>query len=329
MPEFISARRRNLRGRADARAILVTGAYGLIGHAVVLAFRAAGERVIATDERALPPDDAEFCATPQFVADAARLAEFLEAHEIETVVHCAGISGPMLARDQPHRIFSVNVGGTLDLLEAGRLAGLRRIVLLSSASAYGRNAEARIDETAPLRARSAYGASKVAAEIIAGAYEATQGLEVVLLRPSWVYGPRRKTACVIRTMILDALAGGVTRLPFGKGFPRQFVHVADVAAAVVAAEAAPDASGQTFNLTDGTRRTLDQVAAIVRSILPQARIELDDGEDPEDDYIGLLDISRAEKHLNWRPQIALETGICSYARYLAASCGGAGSRGPD
>ena len=89
---------------------------------------------------------------------------------------------------------------------------------VSSASAYGRNAEARIDETAPLRARSAYGASKVAAEIIAGAYEATQGLEVVLLRPSWVYGPRRKTACVIRTMILDALAGGVTRLPLAKDF---------------------------------------------------------------------------------------------------------------
>ena len=71
-------------------------------------------------------------------------------------------------------------------------------------------------------------------EQIAQAY-ADHSVETVVLRPSWVYGPRRRTTCVIKTMITDALANQPTHLPYGAGFPRQFVHVTDAAEAVAAA----------------------------------------------------------------------------------------------
>ncbi len=294
---------------------LVTGAYGLIGHEVVVQLLAAGAAVVATDGLAQRPADATFAALPLAVEGVAKLADFLRAHRIESIVHAAGISGPMLARNDPHAIFRINAGGTLDLFEAARLAGVRRVVLLSSASVYGRTDAAPVRESAPLDGAMPYGASKIAAEAIARAYCRAHGVETVILRPCWVYGPRRRTACVLRTMISDALAGRETRLSFGSDFPRQFVYVPDVGEAVVVA-LGTDKSG-TYNLADGARLTLGMFADLVRAIFPHARIEMVGGEDPDDECLGPLDISAAARDLGWRPATRLEQGIRAYARHLA------------
>jgi UDP-glucuronate 4-epimerase len=303
----------------SAGRILVTGAYGLIGHAVTIALRNASCEVIPTDLLETRPDDAQFLALPLLIGDADALSEFLIAHRVHAIVHAAGISGPMLARDRPHKVFGANVAGTLDLLEAARRTGMGRVVLLSSASVYGRTGDEIIDERAQLGANDVYGASKAAGELIARAYHSRHGVDVVTLRPSWVYGPRRRTSCVIRTMIVDALAGRPTRLIYGKGFPRQFVHVEDVSAAIVSALSVSDISGHVFNLTDGARRTLDEVADLVCAVLPQAEIHLDTSEAPDDEYLGLLDIREAAKRLSWRPRTTLETGIRSYVDHLIAT----------
>ena len=122
-------------------------------------------------------------------------------------------------------------------------------------------------------------------------------------------------------MITDALAGRATSMAYGKGFPRQFIHVDDVAAAVVAALFGKSASGRAFNLSDGERRTLGEVAGIVRSLLPGAKVELDEGDDPDDDYVGRLDLSEAREHLGWGPAVGLEAGIRSYVAHLAGTGG--------
>jgi UDP-glucuronate 4-epimerase len=298
------------------QSILVTGAYGLIGHAVVERLRAGDRTVVASDQLERPPDDASFQAVPLKIAGIDILCEFLGAHRIGTIVHAAGISGPMLARDDPYQIFQVNVGGTLDLFEAARRVGIRRVVFLSSASVYGRTADLAVDEAMPLDSRGAYGASKICAESVARAYAAQHGLEAVILRPSWVYGPRRRTDCVIRTMISDVLEGRPTHLAYGRGFPRQFVHVDDVASAVMAAVCQPTASGRIFNISDGVRRTLDEVARLVGSILPDARITIAEGDAPDDEYLGPLELTNAALHLDWHPRTSLDSGIRSYAAYL-------------
>ena len=164
---------------------LVTGAYGLIGHAVVTELVTQGFPIVATDQLRTPPADAGFLALPLSVSGVDSLSDFFAAHGIVTIVHCAGISGPMLARDEPHRVFSANAGGTLDLFEAARLTGVKRVVLLSSASVYGRTDDGDVSEAMPLRSTHVYGASKIAGELIARAYVARHGVEAVLLRPSW------------------------------------------------------------------------------------------------------------------------------------------------
>jgi UDP-glucuronate 4-epimerase len=298
--------------------ILVTGAYGLIGHAVVERLRASEQIVIASDQLETAPDDASFHAVPLKVAGVDIISDFLQAHRIGTIVHAAGISGPMLARSDPHRILRVNAGGTLDLFEAARHVGIKRVVLLSSASVYGRTADIAVDEAMPLDSRGAYGVSKICAESVARAYAAEHDVAAVILRPSWVYGPRRRTDCVIRTMISDALKGRPTHLAYGRGFPRQFVHVDDVASAVMAAVSRPAALGRIFNISDGVRRTLEDVARLVDSLLPDARIKVAEGDAPDDEPLGQLKLNNAALHLGWHPRISLDAGIRSYAAYLGA-----------
>lgn len=290
------------------RRVLVTGAYGLIGHQTVLALRAAGFEAAPTDILSERPIDAAFDASPLAIAGVDPICRFLKANRIEAIVHAAGVSGPMLAKDQPHSVLSTNVGGVIDLYEAARLASIRRVVLLSSAAAYGETQEAAVDERVPLRATDAYGVSKICSERIAHAY-ARHGVETVVLRPCWVYGPRRRTTCVIKTMITDALRGQPTFLPYGAGFPRQFVHVADVAEAVGAALTCSKGTRSVYNVADGGRYHLDELSKLVSERLPSAQIDLASGPDPDDVICGQLDISAGEADLAWRPRIDLRTGI--------------------
>lgn len=123
------------------------------------------------------------------------------------------------------------------------------------------------------------------------------------------------TDCAIRTMIEDAQAGRPTSFPFGRDFHRQYVHVQDVADAILLALDWPRRS---YTINGGTYLTLGEVAAIVAKVLPSARIEMGPGGDPIDDVQARFDLSAAERDLGFRPRIGLEEGIRSYAGWLAA-----------
>lgn len=292
----------------NCRRVLITGAYGLIGHETVHALEAAGFKVVPTDILQERPGDAGFDALPLAIAGVEPIFRFLKEHRIEAVVHAGGVSGPMLGKSQPHAVLSTNAGGALDLYEAARRASVRRIVLTSSSGAYGETGEAVVDENMPLGATDAYGVSKICSEQIAKAY-AHHGVDTVILRPSWVYGQRRRTACVLKTMIEDALSNRPTHLPYGVGFPRQFVHVSDVADSVLAALTTSEGVQKAYNITDGMRYLLEDVATLVRKRLPDAKIDLAEGRDPDDVVCGRLDISAAKADLEWEPQIDLPAGL--------------------
>jgi nucleoside-diphosphate-sugar epimerase len=288
--------------------VLVTGAYGLIGHETVLVLRAAGFEVVPTDILSQRPTDAAFEASALAVTGVDPIVRVLQENRIEAIVHAAGVSGPMLAKNRPHSVLSTNVGGAIDLYEAARRSSVKRMILISSAGAYGVTGETAVDERMPLGATDPYGVSKICSERIAQAY-AHHGVETVILRPSWVYGHRRRTTCVIKTMIGDALANRPTSLPYGAGFPRQFVHVTDVAQAVAAALMTSRGVQSAYNISDGSRYLLDDVAKLVRERLPAAAIDLASGPDPDDVICGRMNISAASADLDWQPKIDLPTGI--------------------
>lgn len=294
--------------------ILVTGAAGLIGNMVRQRLEGRGDRVVAIDRA--PGRGTAGPVTECDLGDVHRLHE-LARDGLGGIIHCGAHSGPMVARDNPFSMVAVNIVGTANVLEVARIRGAARFIYCSSTSAYGPTPPGPVPEDVALRPSTVYGASKVAGEQLVSAYAAQYGLDGTSLRLSWVYGPRRSTDCAIRTMITDAQSGRPTRMPFGRDFPRQYVHVEDAAAALVAAFDASGLPRRVYNVTGGTYATLGEIAGMVRSILPQADIELGGGADPVDDVQHRFDISAAQRDLAYAPHHRLEAGIRAYAEWLS------------
>lgn len=298
-------------------AVLVTGASGLIGNAVRVMLEDRGRRVVAVDRMAAVVEDRPVAAAD--VTSVHRLHALAVEHRLDSVIHCGAFSGPMVARDDPAAIVEVNIVGTANVLELARVHRIRRVVFCSSVSAYGDTPPGLdpVPEDVPLHPTSVYGASKAAGEALVDGYAAQHGVDGLSLRIGWVYGPRRTTDCAVREMILSAWAGRPHRLPFGRDFHRQYVHVEDAARALVlAADADGPLPRRAYTITGGTYATLGEIAGIVAATFPGADIEVAPGPDPVDDRQARFDIAAAERDLGYRPEVTLEAGITSYATWL-------------
>jgi len=295
------------------KSVLVTGANGLIGYEVVKRLVDAGREVVAVD-RTL--SDVAMLTDHAFaleIGDQHRLHELAARFGIDAIIHCGGVSGPMLGRDNPAALFNINVGGTIDVAEVARqrtaLGHPCRLLFCSSLTVYGNQPQDDIRESNPLLTRQCYASSKVAGEAIVLSYVEEHDLDAIVLRIAGVYGPRRRTACVLRLMIENALEGKPTHLPYGHGFPRQWVHADDIASGLILALDVEAPLERVFNLSGGINPTIDEAAGIVRAAIPGADIRLDEGADPEDITLGLLSIDAARRVLGYEPAVTLKDGI--------------------
>jgi nucleoside-diphosphate-sugar epimerase len=148
--------------------ILVTGIGGLIGNAVARRLVGGGHPVTGMDKqvtKGLP-----FPVITHDLPDPHRWHEAIVRHRVGSVIHAGGISGPMLLRDAPDRVFNINLVGLQALLEAARIHGLRRLVCFSSVVAYGDPPGLpEITEDSCLRPTNVYGATKAAGDALISA----------------------------------------------------------------------------------------------------------------------------------------------------------------
>ena len=295
------------------RSILVTGANGLLGYDVVRRLVEQNQKVVAVDRSVSEVSQLTPNSFEVEIGDIHKLHELALRFDINTIVHGGGVSGPMLGRENPAMMFNVNVGGTIDVAEVARqVTGRRgncRLVFCSSLTVYGNQPADDITEDRPLLTRQCYASSKVAGEAVVLSYAEEHGVDAIVLRIAGVYGPRRKTSCVLRLMISNALQGRPTRLSYGRGFPRQWVHVDDVVNGILLAVDAQRPSTRVFNLSGGVNPVIDDAARIISEIIPSADIELDQGADPEDITLGLLSIEAARRELGYVPAVSLKDGI--------------------
>lgn len=302
------------------KTILVTGAAGLIGNAVRIQLEERGDRVIAVDRisRTEEGRQLEICD----VSDVHALHSLANRNSIDGVIHCGALSGPMVARDNPFAMVSVNIVGTANLLEVARIHGIARLVNCSSTSVFGDiQSPDPVKEDVALHPQSVYGASKVAGEQLVSTYASQFGVDGVSLRLSWVYGPRRSTECVVRTMINNARHGRPTDLNYGGGFHRQYIYVDDAARALIAAFDRPNLPRRTYSVTGGTNLSFEEIAASVRATYPAAEIRLAPGPDPDDGIQPLFDISAIRKDLEFEPLIDFDRGVRLYADWLERRAG--------
>lgn len=298
-----------------ARTHFITGAAGLVGRAVAEKLVARGDRVVAIDRNAsfLPFGNVIACD----LKDIHRLYALAGDVELDSVIHCGAYSGPMVARDNPYDLVAVNVMGTANVLELARVARVRRFINCSSVSVYGSTASGPVKEDAHLAPSTVYGATKLAAEALVTAFAREHGIDGASFRLSWVYGPNRSTPCLLGRVLRDALSGKATEIAWGRDFHRQYIHADDAADGLIAGLDAARLSTRVFNLTGANYQTLEETAALVRQILPQAQISLGNGPDPGDDLQHEFDISAAVNELGYRPSISLEQGIRQFVAAIA------------
>jgi nucleoside-diphosphate-sugar epimerase len=299
--------------------ILITGAAGMIGFSVAAALARAGRAVIGTDV-VEPCEPAPFPFATADIRDFDRLRAIAGA-KLDAIVHCGAISGPMLGREKPKELADINVGGTLNTLEIARTLGARRYVYASTCMAYGDTPEGLnpVTEAAPLRATDIYGASKAAGEVMTGAFARSNGVDAVALRLCWVFGPRRRTECLVRRLILAERTKTPLRLAFGGGYHRQFVYVDDVVEAILTALDAPRIPRPVYNVTEGQRRTFADIAAAIAGIVGPIETEFPAGPDPSDYLQQRFTIDAIAQDLGWKPRHNLENGVKAYAEWLRAN----------
>ncbi len=288
--------------------ILVTGISGLLGGAVARALHAAGRPVVGMDAAAVP--GVPFPMLHHDLPDPHRWHEVIVRHGIAAVIHAGGISGPMVMRDAPARICAINLQGLTDLLEAARIHRLQRVVWFSSVMAYGPKPDLQpVSEDAVLRPDTVYGATKAAGEALIGAFRAEHGVDAVALRVASCYGPGRITACVIRTLVEDGLAGRETRIKDDPAQTRQHIFVDDVVGAVLAALDAPALPQTAYNIAPGCTQSLDEILAGVRAAVPSARLVRDAAGLSWNTFaLGPLSIDAARRDLGFSPATSLAEG---------------------
>lgn len=294
--------------------VLVTGAGGLIGNAVRVALEARGTPVMPTDMGSRTEEGLALISLD--VRDTHRLHEIVLREEVGAIIHCGGLSGPMQGKDNPAQLVAINTIGSVNMLEVARVHKLRRVVLLSSVSAYGSTPDglAAVPEDIVLRPNTVYGASKAATEAVMRGYVLEHGVNAVALRPGWLYGPRRTTHCEIREMLRAGLRGVPLQLPAAGSSSRQFIHVDDMARGIILALDSDGHAGKAYTINGCETVSLNGVVAKVAQHFPDIAVTFDGIADG--DVQAPFDISGAERDLGFRPAIDLDSGIASYLGWM-------------
>jgi UDP-glucose 4-epimerase len=226
------------------------------------------------------------------------------------VVHLAAITSVLRSRQHPAATYQSNVAVTQDLLEGCRQAGIERFVMASTNAVVGDIGHATMDEAAPLRPLTPYGATKAAGEMLLRGYAGAYGMSTCALRFTNIYGPGmwHKDSFVPRLM-RAALSGQAVQI-YGDGSQRRdLIHVDDAVAAVLAAwdrrytGTAIIGSGVSVSVLE----LLDTIRAVTGALLPAEHVAAKPGEMPA----VIVDISQAREQLGYLPSVSLVDGLAT------------------
>jgi UDP-glucose 4-epimerase len=260
----------------SADRILVTGGAGFIGSHLVEALLENGYGVRVLDDLStgklanLPVDRAHLSLIVGDVADAPTVERALK--DCSAVVHLAAVASVQASVEDPVATHQSNFIGTLNICEAMRQAGLRRVVFASSAAIYGNNGEgSAITEDTPKAPLTPYAADKLASEHFFDFYRRQHGLEPVILRFFNIYGPRQDPSSPYSGVISIFSERAQKHLPvtvYGDGEQtRDFVYVEDLVKVLVQAVKESEPSGEPVNVGFNRSTSINELAATLSTLL--------------------------------------------------------------
>lgn len=311
---------------------LVIGS-GLIGSQVARILVERGEKPVLMDYAAQPEaisqivDPGKVTLIAGDILRPLSIVDALRTHGITAIVHTA--ANPLLtlgAQRDPYSAINLNIMGTVNVLEAARVTGLRRVVVSSSSvlnhylDGGADEGDFRREEAFP-RPTTFYAATKQAVESLGLNYARWCGIEFAGLRYGAAFGPWSGAggggpSNIMREAMRNALAGKEATVPPG---PMEWVYSKDAARGTVMALDAKDLGNRVFNLTMGSVTTPTEMASAIAAVVPGAKVKF---EAPAGTAVALsnrdtaADLGRAERHLGYRPEFKLHAALQDLADWM-------------
>ncbi|RPI29582.1 MAG: NAD-dependent epimerase/dehydratase family protein [Acidobacteria bacterium] len=293
--------------------ILVTGGAGFIGSHIVDAFQAAGHRVVVVDDLSTGfqeniPSNAKFYRLD--IRDP-QLSDVFQMESPDIVCHQAARANVRESMQEPLLYASVNILGSLNLLECCRRHGTQKIIYASTGGAvYGEPQTVPVTEEHPVNPLDPYGASKHVVEHYLYLYRANFGLGYTVLRYPNVYGPRQNPygeAGVVAIFANQMLKGDQVTINGTGDQERDFVYIADVVRANILALERGD--GEICNIGSGIGHSVNQVFAVLAG-LSEYQTPPQHGEAKPGEVSRIyLDATKAARQLGWKTEVSFEEGL--------------------
>ena len=255
------------------------------------------------------------------VRDLPSLIETIQKYKVERVIHTAGL----IARKVAEPIYmgmQINVMGTINVAEAVRLTGVKRLVQISTFGIYDRRAgePSPIDETFHRGPGEPYGNSKVAKELMVEAYQRLFGFDLIVLRLANVYGVGHFAGgsgggAMVQNMLQTGLKGGVVKIAQEQARDFEYIYYKDLGRALDRAATVPLTGPITLNIGTGVVVKFDELVATAEKLLPDLQIELIPGSRPRSAKQPMV-IAKAKQILDWEPEYNLEAGFKDYIEEL-------------
>jgi len=308
--------------------VLVTGGAGFIGSHLIEALVSLGAEVTAFDDLSngdwnnLRGCDADVRVVTASIAETRELGEAMTGQRY--VFHQAALGSVPRSVEEPERYFDVNVTGTVNVLQAAREAGVKRVMYAASSSAYGDPPDdgAKV-ETMPVRPLSPYAATKLAGEHAMRAWSNSYGLDTASLRYFNIFGPRQNPHSAYAAVIAafaKALHVGQSGVIYGDGTQsRDFTYVANaVHANLLAARSERPLNGEVFNVAVGARVSVN----VLHERMAEQFGHTEAGPSYEPARAGdvlhsLADITAARETLGYEPLVGFSEGLAATCDWYA------------
>jgi UDP-glucuronate 4-epimerase len=315
------------------KTILVTGAAGFIGSHVAEQLLKRGDRVVGFDNLneyypveykrenvALLSKSPHFSFVAGDLCELATLEGIFRAHQITHVAHLAARAGVRPSIQDPILYQEANVRGTLNLLQSCVGKEIQNVVVTSSSSVYGnsRAVPFREDDTATDRPISPYAATKKATEVLGYTYHSLYGLNVNVVRPFTVYGPRGRPD-MAPWLFIESAVKGRTIKKFGDGSTRRdYTFIDDFVRGFVAAVDG-EFGYEIFNLGNSATVSLNEAIAIVCEVTGKELKVEEMPMQPGDVELTNADISKAKKMLDYDPKTSFRDGMKAFYQWYSAT----------
>jgi len=322
----------------NSRTVLVTGAAGFIGSHTATRLLERGDHVVGLDNfndyydparkranlaevQRVAERSGQFSFVEGDIRNRALLAELFEKYEFQSVAHLAAMAGVRSSVEDPWLYCDVNLTGTLNLLDAGRLHKNPNFVLASTSSAYGNTKLVPFIETDSAdRPLAPYPASKRAAELMGHSYHHMHGTDFTALRFFTVYGPRGRPDMMAYKLLESMRSGQSMPLFNGGNMYRDWTYVGDIVSGVVSAldrrlgyEVINIGRGEPVLVVDFVK-SLEKLAGKQAPLTSEPMMKADVS-------YTFANIDKARKLLDYNPTVSVEEGVKHFYDWFKAAVG--------